>query len=181
MKEKIFDSFFIYIQNNNDTIKCTTIYRSLLNDPESNIKFRSHLEECLKNIKSCQKCFIFGDSNYDLAKTAKNSPVSGFTDIMLNHCFYLLINKPTRISQEIATVLDHTWTNSYSPSINSEIILNPISDHVPVIMSISTNRSNKTVTVYKRSFNDKNINKFNQEFKKIDISPIINQNKVNVS
>ena len=102
---------------------------------------------------------------------------------MLNHCFYeyLLINKPTRISQGSATLLDHIWTNSYSPSINFGIILNPISDHVPVIMSINTNRSNKTVTVYKRSFNDKNINKFNQEFKKIDINPIINENKVNVS
>ena len=32
---------------------------------------------------------------------------------------------------------------------------------MPVIMSIDTNKTNKTVTVYKRSFNDKNINKFN--------------------
>ena len=52
---------------------------------------------------------------------------------------------------------------------------------MPVIMSINTNKSNKIVTVYKRSFNDKNINKFNQELEKIDISPIINENKANVS
>ena len=44
---------------------------------------------------------------------------------------------------------------------------------MPVIMSINTNKSNKAVKVYKRSFNDKNINKFNQELEKIDISPII--------
>ena len=115
MKEKNFESIFINIQNKNDIIKCGTIYQSPLNDSESNIKFKSHLDECLKNIKSCQKCFIFGDFNYDLAKTVKNSHVSDFTEIMLNHCFYSLINKPTRISQVSATVLDHIWTNSYSP------------------------------------------------------------------
>ena len=92
-----------------------------------------------------------------------------------------MINKPTRINQGNATVLDHIWSNSYSTSINSGIILHPISDHMPVIMSINTNKSNKTVTVYKRSFNDKNINKFNQEIEKIDKSPIINENKANVS
>ena len=47
-------------------------------------------------------------------------------------------------------------------------------------MPIDTNKSNKTVIVYK-SFNDKNINKFNQELEKIDISPITNENKANVS
>ena len=34
------------------------------NDSESNIKFRSHLVEYLKNIKLCQKCFIFDNFNY---------------------------------------------------------------------------------------------------------------------
>ena len=52
---------------------------------------------------------------------------------------------------------------------------------MPVIMSITTNHSNKTVTVYKKSFNNKNINKYNQELEKIDISPITNKNKANVS
>ena len=52
---------------------------------------------------------------------------------------------------------------------------------MPVIMSIITNHSNKTVTVYKKSFNNKNINKYNQELEKIDICPITNKNKANVS
>ena len=85
-----------------------------------------------------------------LAKNVKNLHVSNLTEILLNHCFYLLINKSTRISQESATVLHHIWTNSYSLSINSGIILHPISDHMPVIMCIDTNKSNKTVTVYKK-------------------------------
>ena len=106
-EKKFFELIFINIQNKNDTIKCGTIYRSPLNDSELNIKFRSHLDVCLKNIKLCQKCFIFGDFNYDSAKTVKNSHVSDFTEIMLNLCFYSLINKPTRISQGSATVLGH--------------------------------------------------------------------------
>ena len=73
MKKNFFESIFINIRNKNDTIKCGTIYRSPLNDSESNIKFRSHLDECLKNIKSCRKCFIFGDFTYDLVKTIPNS------------------------------------------------------------------------------------------------------------
>ena len=92
-----------------------------------------------------------------------------------------MINNATRTSQGNATVLDNIWTNSYSPSINSGIILHPLSDHMPVIMSINTNKSNKTVTVYKRIFDNKNINKFNQELEKIDLCPIINKNKANVS
>ena len=179
MNEKIFESVFLNIKNKNDVITCGAIYRSPLNDAESNQTFRLTLQKCLKSINSNQKCYLFGDFNYDLAKTNHNTHVDEFSEIMFSHSFYSLINKPTRITDTSSTIIDHIWTNTYSQPIKSGIILHPISDHMPVIMSTNMNKISRTNTVKKRNFTNENIINFNQELEKIDISTIVNQYKPN--
>ena len=45
--------------------------------------------------------------NCDLAKSVENTHVRDFTEVMLDYNFCSLINKPTRITDTGATVLDH--------------------------------------------------------------------------
>ena len=81
-------------------------YRSTSDDLKAHQEFTFQLTECLEKLAAKRKCFIFGDFNYDLAKLIANTHVRDFTEVMLDHNFCSLINKPTRITDTSATVLD---------------------------------------------------------------------------
>ena len=123
-----------------------------------------------------RKCFIFGDFNCDLAKSVENTHVRDFTEVMLDHNFCSLINRPTRITDTGATVLDQIWTNSYSDHIKSGVILHFISDHLPLVMSAAKSRviSLNSLT---RNLNDINIRNFNLELENIDVNPVLTKTK----
>ena len=55
-------------------------------------------------------------------------------DIISDNSFYSLINKPTRVADTSATILDQVWTNLYSENIKTGVILHPISDDLPVLI-----------------------------------------------
>ena len=110
INEKVFESIFVKIELKHDTITCGTIYRSPMTDSTSNQQLISNLRSVLSHLKPNTKCFIYIDFNYDLLQ-AENRYTSKFIETMFDHCFYSLINKPTRITSFSATVLDHVWTN----------------------------------------------------------------------
>ena len=86
------------------TVVCGVIYRSPSDDLKSHQEFRFQLTECLEKLDAKRKCFIFGDFNYDLAKSVENTHVRDFTELMLHHNFCSLINMTTRITDTGATV-----------------------------------------------------------------------------
>ena len=92
MDEKIFKSLFINLKMEGESFLCGTIYRSPANDAMSHEKFRIKLQNCLSKIDIKEKCYIFSDFNYDLAQTTENIHVYEFTEIMLNHSFFSIIN-----------------------------------------------------------------------------------------
>ena len=111
---------------------CGTIYRSPQNDKSSLTHFFNHLENTLIKItKSNTECYIHGNFNLDLLKT-NDIHVETFTDLMLEHNFYSLINKPTRISSTSYSATD-IWCNIVNVSIKSAIITHEVSDHLPII------------------------------------------------
>ena len=77
------------------------------------------------------KCFITGDFNYDLSNQ-DNKHVFNFIKMMLEGHYFPVITKPTSITDTSATVLDHIWTNIHHQQIKSGVILNPLSDQLPV-------------------------------------------------
>ena len=99
---------------------------------------------------------------------------------MLDHNFCCLINRPTRITDAGATVLDQIWNNSYSDHIKSGIILHSISNHLPLFMSAANSKvisSNSLI----RNFNDRNIRNFNRELENIDVNPVLTETKTDAS
>ena len=119
MNEKVFESIFVKIELKHDTITCGTIYRSPMTDSITNQQFVTNLSSVLSHLKPNTKCFIYGDFNDDLLQ-AKNRYTSKFIEAMFDHCFYSLINKPTRITSSSATVLDHVCTNTCSRVIKEK-------------------------------------------------------------
>ena len=111
---------FIYLKMEGESFFCGTIYRSPANDAMPNEKFRIKFQYCLSKINVKEKCYIFGDFNYDLTQTTENTHVYDFTEIMLNHSFFSVINIPTRITDTTATVLDQLWANSFCYAVKSK-------------------------------------------------------------
>ena len=181
MDEKIFESLFINLKMEGESFLCGTIYRSPANDAMSNEKFRIKLQNCLSKNDVNEKCYIFGDFNYDLAQTTENTLVYEFTAIMLNHSFFSVINEPTRITDTTATVLDQLWANSFCYAVKFNILLHPISDHFPIFMCINLCINNSSACTTVRCFNDNNMSKFYHELENIDEHPILNKSDVNES
>ena len=156
----------------NGNLVCGNIYRSPSNDLNTNNIFLSTLNKCLLTIPSNKGCFITGDLNYDISNQ-ENSHTSNFTDLMFEKSYFPVINKPTRISDSSASTLDHIWTNLLGNHYKSGIILQPISDHLPIFVCTNLNKPLPVISP-QRSFNQQNITNFNIKLEEIDITPILN-------
>ena len=75
-----------------------------------------------------------GDFNYDLLHQS-HAFADDFVDTIYDYSFYSIINKPTRITQNLSSCIDHNWTNIHDKIIKSAIITHKIADHLPVIQS----------------------------------------------
>ena len=171
MEEKIFESLFINVKFKNKTITFGCIYRAPCNDIVSNSSFLDILNNTLKRIKK-KDCFLLGDFNYNILDCEKPQ-ISDFVDQMFSNGFAPLINKPTRISQNNTTLLDHIWSNSLvSMKINYGILTHCISNHLPVITCTSSCKISNNVQQC-RHFSDQNINLFSKALSESDITPIL--------
>ena len=82
---------------------------------------------------------------------------------LLNRYRYPTISRPTRVTEQTATLIDNIITNIHEYPVTSGILYNDISDHFPVFNFYSMERSKreKYTTVYRRKASSENINKLN--------------------
>ena len=83
-----------------------------------------------------------------------------------------IINKPTRVTDNTATAIDHVLTNSYTETIFMTAILKrDVSDHFPICLLIPPlkfSSKNKIIYTYKRSFNGQSIFNFKKKLFQTD-------------
>ena len=60
-----------------------------------------------------KSCYFLGDLNIDLLNHDNHSPTSEFLDIMYSYSMFPLITKPTRVTKDTATLIDHIFTNNF--------------------------------------------------------------------
>ena len=73
-----------------------------------------------------------GDYNIDLLKVSEHQDTKYFLDGMFTDGFKPLIQEPTRITKDSATVIDNIFCNSKTTLENSGAIIYDISDHLPI-------------------------------------------------
>ena len=137
--------------NLSDSKKCIVgvIYRH----PKQNIaEFHSSMENLLEKLNQTKLIYyICGDINIDLLKTDKVQSIKNYTDMICSLGSIPLIKHPTRITQTSSTLIDHIYTNNVPDNINSCIILNDVSDHLPIAIIIDQQKEklncNKTIKV----------------------------------
>ena len=65
----------------------------------------------------------------------KNSKVKNVFDLFFSHDHLPLINKPTRVIRNNATIIDHIVTNDCVNNVlNAGILVSDISDHFPIFV-----------------------------------------------
>lgn len=116
------------------------VYRT----PGSNVElFKERLEELMNGLNKNKTCLICGDTNIDLINVLKHKATSDFLDALYSRGFYPLITKPSRITSTSATLIDNIFINELENNIKSGLIINDISDHLPVFVTYSSQMVNK--------------------------------------
>jgi hypothetical protein len=152
------------------------IYRVLGQDTKNvNTKLTNILETINRENKII---YHVGDYNLDLIKDTTHPPTNEFININFAHSLNPIINKPTRITNTTATLIDNIFTNhTDQPSDFSGIIPIDISDHLPIFLFkfIQTPDQPSTPT-FKRDYSAENIKKFNDLLLQIDWSTVLTCN-----
>lgn len=126
-------------------ILVSCVYRA----PTSNIvTFRDTIEELL--IKTEQKVTFFcGDFNINLLNPQVLT--DGFTEAMYNMGLYPVINKPSRITTHSASLIDNIFTNNIYNNLLSGLLMNDITDHLPVFVMFDCEGQTKRDTMTRPS------------------------------
>lgn len=67
-----------------------------------------------------------GDFNIDLLKYEQNNNANRFIHQMYSSHFYPVINKPTRISTNTATIIDNIFINNIDLNCMNDILINDL-------------------------------------------------------
>lgn len=113
-------------KNKNIIVSC--VYRN----PSSSIDtFQKFMEETFA--KTDQKiAYICGDYNIDLLNPHKYTGIDEFIEVMYSMSLFPIITQPSRITSHSATIIDNIFTNNIEDNIVSGLLINDISDHLPV-------------------------------------------------
>ena len=139
--------------------------------------FNTYLNNMLSTVDLSKKaCYIMGDFNINLLKVDSHNLSKEFIDIMFSHSYFPLVNKPTRVTDTSATLIDNIFSNSclHQDTIQG-ILYTEISDHFPIFLIQTNKKSNVQKQVIKRrhvSIN--NINKFRENILKVNWETVIN-------
>lgn len=127
-------------------------------------KFKEVMESMATNTEQ-KVTFLCGDYNIDLLNPNKLTPIEKFMDAMYSRSLYPTITKPSRITVHSATLIDNIFTNNLIDNIESGLLLNDISDHLPVfaIYSGAPRLAERNEMIERRLRTVDNLNKFRNE------------------
>ena len=104
---------------------------------QSYTKFCERLSECLLSLnEKKEKYIIVGDFNFDLMKYNLIRPATHYLNAINSVGCNALIDKPTRITSDTASCIDHALSNMDPSSFENHIILSEVSDHFGTISKI---------------------------------------------
>ena len=97
-------------------------------------------------------------------------------------CFHVYTsNKPTRITAHSAALIDNIFTNNLSDKVLSSILINDISDHLPILSYLFDDSVALKNQLYKptRNYNEENINSFRTCLSEVNWSDVLSDQDPN--
>ena len=109
-----------------------------------------------------------------------NTSTNNFIDHLYSFGLHPLITRPTRITGHSKTLIDNIFTTNLS-NIHSGLIINDLSDHLPIFLTFEYKHNNSTHIIYntKRVVNDHNINVMKNKLKETNWNEILASEDVN--
>ena len=144
-----------------------TIYRQPSGNKEN---FENYFGKLLEKTKT-KITYLIGDFNLNLLDYDTNCNVKSYCNTTFSHNFIPIINKPTRVTNHNATIIDHILKNSFDSKINTGILKVDISDHFTIFFtskSINVKTSQDPVFVTKRDINPFTLSLFKEKLLKVD-------------
>ena len=132
----------------------------------------NYITDLLNHISHIDKpCILMGDFNIDLLKSNSNNATAKFLEIMNSSFFLPFIQKPSRVTDFSAILIDNIFMNTLDYETISGNILCQIADHLLQFLILSKfeyrqNTSNSNTM--KRNFTFFNNDEFRNEIKQIN-------------
>lgn len=109
-----------------------------------------------------KECLVVGDYNFDISTL--NDKCKPWVDLMESLNFTQMVSKPTRVTSNTSTIIDHVFSNRPSLISSSDVKLYSISDHYPVCftrnVSCSTLKNSKHKLIAYRSLKRFDVQQF---------------------
>ena len=105
--------------------------------------FCDSLEPILNNDRNNKTMFVCGDFNINFLQHESQDSVRHFLDLMYDIGLYPLITKPTRITRTTTTLIDNIFTTDIEQHYACGLLINDISDHLPIFAMCKNNIKNK--------------------------------------
>ena len=145
-----------YFQNEKNIIM-GAIYRPPGTEMQIFNKIMSSLLNALKNEN--KYCYLMGDYNVNLPNYGKHKGPSKSVNLFHSYSFISLINKPTRLAGQNATLIDNIFTNCFKHLENTFqcLIVSDVSDHCPIIhVDYSSDSVKREMYVTRRNMSQRN-------------------------
>ena len=154
--------------------------------PNQNLSaFLAVFNEILSNItRGGKTCYVAGDYNLDILHYNDHAQTQELVDNLFSHMLLPLITKPTRITANSATLIDNIFTNHLTEDICNGIIINDISDHLPIFAHVFDRnlKVNDTSTkILKREINETTLAHFRESLSETNWSSYFIDNDPNGS
>ena len=136
----------------------------------------------MKSEREKKELILGMDQNIDLLKSERHKATGKFLDTILSLKLWPVITRPTRITQQSATLIDNIYISyNLQCSFNSLILIDDISDHLLTVALLKpTKMIDKTAIEYKsRKLNDDKIKNVNNRLNHKDWNGILNSDDVN--
>ena len=144
-------------------------------------------EEALSSILSKidkRLCYLLGDWNFNLLAYDSHNDTTACIDSLYSYGYSPLINRPTRVTNSSATIIDNIFTNNHNATLDAfqGILVTDISDHFPIFHIGTTNKKEPIDRfIVKRTFNEKNKNSFIENIGKVDWNNLISSGHAQIA
>ena len=184
--ENMYESIFIELSSGRSS---STLVSCVYRMPGSCINtFCNEFRQVLQaEIKPKQNIFICGDYNINLLKYEEHNPTRNFIDLMNSFSLKPTINKPTRITRHSQTLIDNIFTNEIVKPIETGILINDISDHLPIynIVKQINSQSNTSTSINsilrRRKLDDETLLVLENSLQNTDWSPVLDASVTDVN
>lgn len=86
--------------------------------------FIEKMDELLSKVNENKTFLVCGDFNVDLLKVTKQKSSADFLELMYGRGLYPLIDKPSRITEQSATLIDNIFINCFKENIKCGLVIN---------------------------------------------------------